>query len=188
MSHYAGLPIALAVTGRYVAAAVSDGLDFEYVCDNYFQDLEENENLGATVLDSAIRLSLNYLNSKLKSISNVAFEHSIYQMYISLCVMEKQQWLPVAVLGRMWGVNDRNAARVAGLFKSMSLAKTSVQGNSDGKKELGLRIHDLHHDYCLRQAKTESEIEGWHFRLLKGHMPALPDSTHRQRFVSKRYY
>lgn len=169
---YTGLSIALAVTGRFVAAETSDGLNFEYICGNYLQDLEEGANLGSTVLESAITLSLNYLNSKLLNMSKVSSEHSMQHMYVSLCVMQKQQWVPTAVLGRMWAVIDRDAARIAGLFKSKSLAKTSIQDSIDSKNELGLRIHDLHHGFCRQEAQGEC-AKNWHFRLLQGHMTSL---------------
>lgn len=55
----AGLPIALTLTGDFVAAEVSDGLEFEYACDNYLKDLEHTSNFGATILEAAIRLSLD---------------------------------------------------------------------------------------------------------------------------------
>lgn len=138
----------------------SDGLELEFVCDNYFQELEESANLGAesanlgaTVFDSAIQLSLKYLNSKLLSTSKVLSGHNLYHMYVSLCVLLKQQSMPGAVLGPLWGVDDKAAVPIAQLFKSMGLGTTFLQENGESRQELGLRIHDLLHDFCRHQAQ-----------------------------------
>lgn len=61
----AGLPIALSVTGGFVAASVCSGLDFQYACDSYSKSLEARTNFGASILESAIKMSLEYLDSTL---------------------------------------------------------------------------------------------------------------------------
>lgn len=64
----AGLPIALALTGGFIASRVSSGLEFKFVCESYLQELEEKVSLGASVLEGAIKLSLSYLNSEQKKL------------------------------------------------------------------------------------------------------------------------
>lgn len=154
------------------------GLDFEFVCALYLQDLQENVSLGASVLESAIEMSLGFLDSKLMSMENLAPVYSMTQMYTSLCVLENQQWIPAAVPAKMWAVDDTSAQCIAVLFSSMCLSKTSVQNNLEGRKEVGLSVHDLNSHFCVEKAQRESGSKAWHFRLLKGHMPSLPSLGH----------
>lgn len=172
-----GLPIALAVTGCTVAARVSSSLEFEYVCDSFLNDMRKKANLGASVLKAAIHLSLKYLDSELEDMTDsfdVVPRFSMYEMYTSLCVLKKQQWVPVSVLAKMWAVDYRCAEHIGMMFSFMSLGKTSVQQNDAGVRAAGLQIHDLHNDFCQEQELSEKET--WHFRLLKGHMPSISET------------
>lgn len=56
-----------------------------------------------------------------------------------------------------WGVEEQSAERIAHLFSSMCLVKTPIQKNDEGKKEVGVSIHDLHHDFCVEQANDECD-------------------------------
>lgn len=76
----AGLPIALSVTGGFVAASVCSGLDFQYACDSYPKSLEARTNFGASILESAIKMSLEYLDSTLlKSLASPP-PHPMYEI------------------------------------------------------------------------------------------------------------
>lgn len=72
----AGLPIALAVTGGFVAAQMSLGYNFESVCEKYFTGHEEKTNLGAPILERALTLSLEYLCAKLVTTPDISSEYS----------------------------------------------------------------------------------------------------------------
>lgn len=167
------LPIALDIAGGFVAAEISHGLDFKYVCDNYLKDLGQQANFGATILDRAIKLSLDYLDSILKGKSNISCTYSKYEMYTSLCVLEKQQYIPQSALGRMWGTDDNELTLILRLFMTMSLGGTSIQRSGAFGHVDGISLHDLHLDFCCAQAQGEYDGKQWHFRLLKGHFPAL---------------
>lgn len=173
----AGLPFALAVTGGLVASQVSLGYPFDCVCDRYWKDLEEKTNWGATILEGAINLSLKHLNHEWRTVPELSSNYSMYQMYISLSVLEKQEWMPVSVLAEMWGVHDKSAKQIAELFSSVCLGKTAVQRNDAEDEQVCLSIHDLHYDFCRNQAQGENGRREWHFRLLKGHMASLSRST-----------
>lgn len=157
------------------------------MCDKYLKDLRENANLGASIMDSAIQLSLKYLgaeqNEKSDSIDTFHM-YSIREMYTSLCVLDKQQWIPLSVLARMWAVDDMSARRIALSFSSMSLAKTSVQQTDAEEKEVGLKIHDLPPDFCHKDA-GDSGMQQWHFRLLTGHMYLLSESKIKWEMLKK---
>lgn len=86
----------------------------------------------------------------------------------------------VSVLAEMWGVNGKSAKCIADLFSSMSLGKASELENAEGVLEAGLRIHDLHHDFCCEQAQVQLSTEKRHFRLLRGEMPLLTGSRRKE--------
>lgn len=146
------------------------------MCVSYLKELKNKENLGASILDSAVQLSLDYLDEAVMETADISTPYSMHQMYRSLCVLEKQQCMPVAVLAKMWDTNDNTTERIALLFSSMSLAKTSVQTNSAEEKSVGLTLHDLHQDMCREQARALCDEKQWRLRLLRGHMPSLKGS------------
>lgn len=63
-----GLPIALALTGKAVASRVASGLNFEYACRTYLEELSEEINLGASVLEAAIDFSLRAVAEKIETV------------------------------------------------------------------------------------------------------------------------
>lgn len=111
------------------------------------KELKEKANLGDSILNSAIKLSLEYLDSELKKMRDLFPIYSMYEMYISLCVLEKLQCMPVSVLALMWRIEDTCAERIARLFASMSLGRTSRLPIGAMENEPELSIHDLHHDF-----------------------------------------
>lgn len=88
-------------------------------------------------------------------------------------MLEKQEWIPVDVLAKMWSIDFMSAEHLVLLLSSMSLAKTSAHESGEGASETCLSVHDLHHDFCGEQTKKNSDAKLWHFRLLRGHMPSL---------------
>lgn len=111
-------------------------------------------NLGAFILDGAIKLSLEYLDTKLATMPDVSSAYSVYELYVSLCVLEKQQWIPTSVLAQMWGMDDESARSIAELFSSMSLGRLAVQATDEEPAEVGISVHDLHQEFCREQAQV----------------------------------
>lgn len=156
----AGLPIALAVTGCFVSRQVSSVSEFESVCNMYLKQLEAKTKLRASIVESAISLSVGYLDSALQDMPNPSS-----QMYTSLCILKKQHWIPVCTLAKLWGVGGESAEHIAQLFSSMSLVRKSVQKTGAEVEEVGLSLHDLHHDFCLRRAEGGTfDEEYWYDR------------------------
>lgn len=82
--------------------------------------------MGASVLKAAIQLSLKYRDSEQDEMSDsvdIVPKYPMSEMYASLCVLQKQQWIPLFVLARMWAVDGKSAEHVLLLFSSMSLGK-----------------------------------------------------------------
>lgn len=79
----AGFPIALAVAGSTVATRIVLGFDFEHVCTSYVNDLTEKVNFGATILDGAIKLSLEYLDVELRKAADISSLRNVLQLVCS---------------------------------------------------------------------------------------------------------
>ncbi len=182
----AGLPIALSVSGSAVALLAENLDTLEEAFNKYATDFEARAtNLGdepdpdGSRLSDGIHLSLEYSQkefSNWKERKAVDIKHSINDLYASLCVMTKQLWIPVSVLGRMWNLDEMSAYDVADLFCRMSLAKLSYRkiGNGESKKA-GLSLHDLHLEFCQQQAKSKKLQSFWHSTLLHGYEESQSD-------------
>lgn len=164
----AGLPIALSVTGEAVYERISSGVGFDFACKMYFKELCDEMNPGASILDSAIRLSLATLKEKLK---RGAGDNRIHELYSSLCVFQNQQFVPVHVLSLVWNTTEVDTSKICSLFGSMSLTTLSTRTLEDGGEECGLQVHDLHLQYCCQTASGSGDEKEWHRRLLDGHIP-----------------
>lgn len=167
----AGLPIALSVAGAAVSRKVLAGLRFEYACQAYFKKVCEHRvlNPGAKFLDTAIRISLTTLEEEHQSSEDGTCSLSVDELYESLCILDNQQFAPVPVLARMWGISEQKAEDVCVMLSSMSLAKMSTQ-TLDAREQCGAHIHDLHLDFCRQNASRNCTEKKWHSRLLNGHM------------------
>ncbi len=118
----AGLPIALAVAGSAVAFLSDAHGDFDTACDAYGTRLEnkrnilgDEESMEGTSLNACILLSLEFLYEEFLK-RKVQTDHSIYDLYTSLCVLENQAWVPVSVLGRLWQLDEDSVMDVVRLF------------------------------------------------------------------------
>lgn len=120
------------------------------MCETYVNDLKRQSNLGATILESAINLSLEYLDAKLKNATDISSQYSMYEVYCSLCVFEKQEWIRVPILAWMWDVDVTSAERIAMLFLSMSLGRGSVEWLSTALEQAGLSFSRVKQVYNLR--------------------------------------
>ncbi len=122
----AGLPIALSVSGSAVALLVRNVGSLEMACEIYANDFEERAmNLSdkrdrdGSRLSDGILLSLKYLQvefSNWKERESVEIDRTIRELYTSLCVLMKQLWVPISVLGAMWNLDEKSALDIANLF------------------------------------------------------------------------
>ncbi len=154
-----GLPIVLSVTGAAVAFLTSSRGNFGSACDAYSVQLEkkrsglgDEDTMEGKSLNAGILLSLEYLEAEflsLKSKTNLRVEHSISDLYTSLCVLENQGWVSVSVLSRLWRVDEGVATDVVNLLCEMSLATLHWRRPTTGRSEVaGIMLHDLQLDFC----------------------------------------
>lgn len=174
----AGLPISLSIAGAAVALCMSSEDDFDDACQTYLKNIQTQISLhpGKSFLDNAIQLSLAALEEyreRNELVGNEGYQHALSELYVSLCVLETQQFAPISVLAKMWGVSESFADNVCVSFKSMSMAKISTQ-TLDGRKQRGVSIHDLYLQFCRQSASQSGDEQAWHQRLLSGHLPLDP--------------
>ncbi len=100
----------------------------------------------------------------------MGIEHTIRDLYTSLCVLKNQVWVPVSVLGRMWRLDEKLACDIAKLFCEVSLATLSFRkAEHDATKKAGLTLHDLHLEFCKQEAESSNSHSEWHSALLSGY-------------------
>ncbi len=103
---------------------------FERACDAYAIKLGkkrtlrgEKETEGGASLNAGIELSLESLEAEFSQCiaeHSLETEHTVSDLYISLCMLSKQMWVPVSVLGRMWQFEEDAALDIVTLFCDMS--------------------------------------------------------------------
>ncbi len=193
-----GLPIALAVTGCAVARLTSDLGDFEGACDAYAPRLErkrsalgDEDTVEGLSLNAGILLSLEYLEVefvKWKAKCAVQIEHTISDLYTSLCVLEHQTWVPVSVLAVLWSLDEDATMDIVNLFCDMSLTTFRRRKPRSGFSEhagsasrhygeLGIVLHDLQLDFCQQQARKYKSSSFWHAQLLNGYLESSRTSS-----------
>ncbi len=161
-----GLPIALAITGSAVAFLSRALGDFDIACDEFATRLEEKRStigdedwVDGSALTAAILLCLELLQVKT--------DHSLKDLYTSLCVVENQARFPVSVLGRLWQLDEHAVIDIVRLFCEMSLAVLLQDSEPSG-----IVLHDLLLEFCRRRAAESNEISLWHAQLLNGYISA----------------
>lgn len=123
-------------------------------------------------MSAGILLSLESFEdefSKMKADDEVCTAYTELDLYLKLCVLSSQQWVPVSVLGRMWGLDATFGCEIALLLSEMSLLKLWSRSIEDeGVKKPGIMMHDLHLEFCKRRCGKMSKT--WHCRMLDGHL------------------
>ena len=94
------------------------------------------------------------------------------EMHRSLCVLEKQQWAPVEMLGCMWSIKSEEVVRgICENLVRVGLAEWHVEivPNDQEKDIEGISIHDLLHEFAFEEAAENNEIGKWHTRVVEGY-------------------
>ncbi len=98
---------------------------FEHACDAYALKLEKERKLGRRYDDR--RRGMPECRNCAKSGQEAEFsqcvaehspetDHTVCDLYVSLCVLSNQAWVPVWVLGRMWQLEADAAMDIATLL------------------------------------------------------------------------
>lgn len=179
-----GLPLALAMAGRSVreVARTCDDLDKNQAWMLYYNETFEDKDADSGLLTARIPGFNNYpglghiCENGLKQLDRTELRTtsqttSPRELYYRLAVAEKQQWMPVHVLRRLWGTSsDIDALQVASSMADLELCKISRR-RCHNIVVAGLTIHDLQHDFCEHMARQKNLLEKAHATLLDGYRP-----------------
>ncbi|CDF37855.1 NB-ARC protein [Chondrus crispus] len=160
----AGLPLALNVAGVTVSQSRgSRAGDIPKLWTWYLRTIKESKGSGAIgaqkgrggydSLHAMLRSSLQFLDS-----SSSEGSPCFADMHRALCVMKKQDVIPLGVLRDLWGTGDASIARkYATQMSSVGLVDIRILANTESQ---GVSLHDLTHDFAVFEA-GQVEGPGW---------------------------
>ena len=173
-----GLPVALAVTGRAIyKMAIDMNRDYDRAISLYstVQAKSRSEIIDRCADDEYVSLmtaldtSINILDNTRSEGDTARSPYICAEMHRSLCVLKKQQWVPVTMLCQLWNTTSyEDADFIADMLCEVGLV--DVQFRKIGDNEVkGVQLHDLVHDVVTQNAMNANEGGAWHVRLLQGY-------------------
>ncbi|CDF32725.1 NB-ARC and TPR repeat-containing protein [Chondrus crispus] len=159
-----GLPLALNVAGtsvRYMRerweGEVSEAWG-EYLSRMKSRNTIRGESPkdGYLSLDGTLHTSLDILGSNVGSSGETVGEFSFRKMHRSLCIMKKQDRIPLCLVGDLWEIGDEWTERCAKEMERVGLVELQYEKGCGG-----LRVHDLTHDFAVEEAKKKEGVEEW---------------------------
>ena len=169
----AGLPLVLNVAGtsvRYMTEHQSGDVSKIWV--SYVEKVKERGGLseeqpgdGYLSLNAMLESSLALLESDAEGGTERQRGLSFREMHRALCVMKKLDWIPVSVLCDLWETEDTDAASAYVLeMNRVGLVDTEYRGCT-----AGLRLHDLTHDFAVREAEENEGCMSWCMKLVNNY-------------------
>ena len=65
------------------------------------------------------------------------------------------------MLACLWDVEEDKAENVCEMMEGISVCEIEHRVVK-GSMMVGVRVHDLIHEYCMMEAKERREVQGWH--------------------------
>lgn len=171
-----GLPITLSGSGatvRYFA---------EGRCSNYPESawqhfLAEYDRLPLLSLDTDWSEVQSYLkHSTLLSlglIDEYLSEKNSRERFEALCVLRKQQYIPLGVGQRVWNVTEDEARKFIYLLERFAIIRVYVSNRSD----LAIGLHDVYLEMSQAMAEKNGTMEKWSTALLTSYAPSIAGNT-----------
>ncbi|CDF36609.1 WD40-repeat containing protein [Chondrus crispus] len=120
----------------------------------------ESPKDGYLSLDGTLHTSLDILESAdVGSSGETVGEFSFRKMHRSLCVMKKQDWIPLCLVGDLWEMEEWTE-RCAKEMERVGLVELQYKKGCGG-----LRVHDLTHDFAVQEAKKKEGVEEWYKKM-----------------------
>ncbi|CDF33327.1 WD40-repeat containing protein [Chondrus crispus] len=136
----AGLPLALNVAGTSVSESPRDG----YLLS----------------LDATLHASLEIVESGMGSDAERLGQFSFRKVHRSLCVMKKQDGMPLSLVRELWEMDYESAEKYAKQMERVGLVDLHYD------KDCGwVRMHDLTHDFAVQEAQKEDSVTFWYKKL-----------------------
>ena len=179
-----GWKLCLALVGSGLAEDIRDyGDDVELAVTVYVERLEEDNQFLSSEgvenyqsLETVTKSSLGRCRDWAKKGSIRRLREgdlSVDEMFRSLCVIEKQKWMNLSILLRLWKVGKRYGEMVVKQFTRMNLISRRVEKEGENEFEWVIRVHDRMIDVCCQFSETQDAngVQGWHHRLLESYFP-----------------
>lgn len=165
----AGLPVTLNVCGTSVKRMrrkwAGDLLD---VWNAHWRKLERRSLVAESSyhcgsLSAALLVSLEFLDDRASSVAAGPLPRMSYRkMHRALCTALKQDWMPVSVVQELWDLEDEEETEdVVMEMVGVGVVNAEHRRVGDGVMMLGLRLHDLVHDFAQQEAKKHGEESMW---------------------------
>lgn len=164
-----GLPVTLNLCGASVrrmrGTYTSDHRD---VWDEYWRDLSSKSLISESLdhygpLNAALLVSLEFLDKREaidEDRGHLGLSHA--QLHRALCILRKRDWIPVGVLRQLWNLTDLSSTtRIISNMAGVGIVYAERRRLHDGQTVLGIRLHDLVHDFALQEAKKYKEESKW---------------------------
>ena len=166
----AGLPLALNVAGSAVRMLRKrwEG-DARGAWKKYSEMMDEPNRFerrggdgGYWSLYGMLESSIKILDDRSSSEEIGKFAMTFQEMHRSLCVLKRQDWLPLSIVQHLWGTSDESTTE-----RGMELLESVGAGELQYRDGMGgVRLHDLTQDFARYEAKKHDEEKKWHRKLL----------------------
>ncbi|CDF35626.1 WD40-repeat containing protein [Chondrus crispus] len=171
-----GLPMALSVAGSAISMRRRNARDVNLreIWNEYLRLLGKHPGRlingkvscdAYETLRSAFETSLKMLDETL--LSEIGCPMTYDEMYRSVVVILRQGWLPVSVLGLLWGLEDEDeVTEVLNVFSAGSLAERRDR-ILNGSQCPGITLHDLQLDFVEDKCRKHGEVKKWHEKIAR---------------------
>ncbi|CDF34773.1 unnamed protein product [Chondrus crispus] len=120
----------------------------------------ESPKDGYSSLDGTLHTSLDILEADVGRSGETVGEFSFRKMHRSLCVMKKQDRIPLSLVGDLWEMDEERTERCAKEMERVGLVEVQYEKDCGG-----LRVHDLTHDFAVEEAKKKEGVEEWYKKM-----------------------
>ncbi|CDF33339.1 WD40-repeat containing protein [Chondrus crispus] len=121
---------------------------------------EKSPQDGYSSLNGTLHTSLDILESYVGRSAETDDEFSFRKMHRSLCVMKKQDRIPLSLVGDLWEMEEGCTERCAKEMERVGLVEVQYERGCGG-----LRVHDLTHDFAVEEAKKKEGVEEWYKKM-----------------------
>ncbi|CDF34811.1 WD40-repeat containing protein [Chondrus crispus] len=164
----AGLPLALNVAGtgvRYMRDKWKG--EKSQAWEAYLSKMKSGTTIrsespgdGYSSLDATLRAALKIVESGMGSDAERLGQFSFRKIHRSLCVMKKQDGMPLSLVRDLWEMDYESAEKYAIQMERVGLVDLHYD------KDCGwVRIHDLTHDFAVQEARKEESVTVWYKKL-----------------------
>ncbi|CDF37667.1 WD40-repeat containing protein [Chondrus crispus] len=164
----AGLPLALNVAGTGVRY-MRDRWEGEksQAWEAYLSKMKRRNTLrsespedGYSSLDATLHASLDIVESGIGSDGERLRQFSFRKIHRSLCVMKKQDGMPLALVRELWEMDYESAEKYAKQMERVGLVDLHYDKDCEW-----VRMHDLTHDFAVQEAQKEESVTFWYKKL-----------------------